>query len=143
MVQILALLAVTASHAWGQADRSRTATATNPPAVGIVLTGIVEVPGTAVKRAFLETGEGSGARCHSLCEGQRSGDVQVLKIDGGKTVTVSYRGEILELAFVAPSQRGDALRNPEREKDISHAQHHAERARLDRERDRLERRRSN
>ena len=140
---LIGLLAVAHGQAWGQAVRETAGAPTNGPATELVLTGIVELPGSGVKRAFIEAGAGPHLRCHSLGEGQRSGDVEVVKIESGKAVTVRYRGELVELAFVAPAQRENGLRRSEQEKDISHTHYHAQRARLDRERDRLERRKAN
>jgi len=107
---------------------------------GIVLTGIVELPATTnssvLKRAFLEIDSVS----YSLSEGQRSGAVEVLRIDSsdGK-VTLRYGREVFELSFAEQANRRQAALAVERQKDVSHTEYHTARARLDRQRDAAQR----
>jgi hypothetical protein len=109
----------------------------------VVLTGIVELPASnsaGFKRAFFELGFRDSTLSCSLAEGQRSGDVEVLKIDSKNgSVTIRYQGQNLDLSFTAQAHRQRAELIAEQRKDLSHTEYHTTRAKLDRERDAAQR----
>jgi hypothetical protein len=101
----------------------------------LVLTGVVNI-GT-LKRAFLKI-ERRGEPAHycTLEENQQAGDVQTISIDAVRaSVTLRYRGRIREVALHQPAGASASQVAVEKEKDISHTRHHAQRAQLDREND--------
>jgi hypothetical protein len=110
--------------------------------VEVRLNGISAASG--LKMAILEIQTpGREIRC-TLREGEMVAGVQLLAVHGGRgTVTIRHLNSTNEIALMPvahtlASQPEEDLAQIERQKDVSHSEHHKLRARLERERDERE-----
>jgi hypothetical protein len=101
----------------------------------LVLTGVVNIG--SLKRAFVRIErKGEPAQHYTLEENQQVGGVETIAIDAVRaSVTLRYRGKVREITLHQPTGASASQVALEKEKDISHTRHHAQRAQLDREND--------
>lgn len=106
----------------------------NHPSERLVLTGIVGIG--LYKRGFLSVERpGQPPDLYTLQENREAGGIRTIAIDLLRSrVTLQHRGQVHELTVSSGSPVASPA-DEEKEKDIAHARHHAERARRDREND--------
>jgi hypothetical protein len=111
-----------------------------PPPRELILTGIVHLPPNRKRAYLLLAPPAQDARPYDLMEGEQRGELEMLSIDPwAGSVRVRHRGNVVQLSFDDQWRSNEAARQAERQKDASHAAHHALRARLERERDERDR----
>jgi len=121
---------------------------TNPPAfssslpgtngsIGVGLHGIFIVPPTRKALLEIKTPGQEPVRC-VVAEGGKAAGLELLAIHEARGKVVVYYNGVTNELTLAPLANAGTASEVERQKDVSHQEHHKLRARLERERDALQ-----
>jgi len=110
---------------------------TNPPAFSSSLPGIFIVPPTRKALLEIKTPGQEPVRC-VVAEGGKAAGLELLAIHEARGKVVVYYNGVTNELTLAPLANAGTASEVERQKDVSHQEHHKLRARLERERDALQ-----